>query len=59
MIHIIRSCATLQQITEMLAALDGDIKLAVDVERRILAGGGAIHADYERLHYNPATLQAR
>ncbi|CAG0936974.1 hypothetical protein TFLX_05877 [Thermoflexales bacterium] len=47
MIHIIRSRATSQQITEMLEALDGYIKLAVDVERRILAGGGAMHADCE------------
>ncbi len=47
MIHIIRSRATAQQIAEMLEALDGYIKLAVDVERGILAGGGAMHADCE------------
>ena len=47
MIHIIRSRATAQQMTEMLEALDGYIKLAVDVERGILAGGGAMHADCE------------
>lgn len=47
MIHIIRSGAASRQITEMLEALDGYIKLAVDVERRILAGGGAMHADCE------------
>jgi len=46
-IHIIRSRATAQQMTEMLEALDGYIKLAVDVERGILAGGGAMHADCE------------
>jgi hypothetical protein len=47
MIHIIRSHATAQQITEMLEALDGYIKLAVDVKHGILAGGGAMHADCE------------
>jgi hypothetical protein len=47
MIHIIRSHATKQQIAEMLEVLSGYIKLAVDVERGILAGGGAMHADCE------------
>ncbi len=31
----------------MLALLKSYIKLAVDVERRILAGGGELHADCE------------
>lgn len=47
MIHIIRSQATSQQIAEMLEALGGYIKLAVDVERGTLAGGDAMHADCE------------
>ena len=47
MIHIIRVHTTSQQMTEMLEALGGYIKLAVDVERGILAGGGAMHADCE------------
>jgi len=46
-IAIIRSHATAQQMTEMLEVLEGYIKLAVDVERGILAGGGAMHADCE------------
>ncbi len=45
--HIIRSHATSEQIAEMLEAFGGYIKLAVDVERGILAGGGAMHADCE------------
>ncbi len=47
MIHIIRTHATQQQMDEMLEALDTYIKLAVDVRRSILAGGGVMHADCE------------
>ncbi len=47
MIHIIRLRATPQQITEMLQTLETYIKLAVDVQRGILAGGGTMHADCE------------
>lgn len=47
MIHIIREHATMQQIQDMLNALGSYIKLAVDVRRRILAGGGFMHADCE------------
>ncbi len=47
MIHVIRSRATEQQITEMLESLETYIKLAVDIRRGILAGGGVMHADCE------------
>ena len=47
MIHLIRERATPQQLTEMLEALEVYIKLAVDVRRGILAGGGTLHADCE------------
>ena len=47
MIHIIREMATDSQIREMLEQLENYIKLAVDVRREILAGGGALHADCE------------
>ncbi|MBN1318866.1 MAG: hypothetical protein JXA42_25520 [Anaerolineales bacterium] len=47
MIHIIREPAKTQQIQEMLQDLETYIKLAVDIERELLAGGGALHADYE------------
>jgi hypothetical protein len=47
MIHIIRERATKQQLQEMMEILETYIKLAVDVERGILAGGGAMHADCE------------
>jgi hypothetical protein len=46
-IHIIRNRATQEQIREMLEELETYIKLAVDVERNILSGGGEYHADCE------------
>lgn len=47
MIHIIRSPATALEIEEMLQSLGEYIKLAVDIRREILAGGGIMHADCE------------
>jgi hypothetical protein len=49
MIHIIRSRATQQQLSDMLQTLGTYIKLAVDIQRGILAGGGAMHADCEAI----------
>ncbi|MEZ4863992.1 MAG: DUF5674 family protein [Caldilineaceae bacterium] len=46
-IHIIRTRATSQQVAEMQQTLQTYIKLAIDVERKILAGGGEMHADCE------------
>lgn len=48
-IHIIRQPATEKEIKEMLEELETYIKLAVDVERNILAGGGEYHADCEEV----------
>ena len=45
MIHIIRLRAKKQQMEEMLQTLSTYIKLAVDIQRGILAGGGVMHAD--------------
>lgn len=48
MIFIIREPATSEQINQMSQTYFGlMIKLAVDVEREILAGGGELHADCE------------
>ena len=47
MVHIIRSPAPRQQIDEMLETLETYIKLAIDIDRGLLAGGGALHADCE------------
>lgn len=48
-IHIIRDRATPKQMTEMLQSLLSYVKLAVDIQRGILAGGGEFHADCEAL----------
>ena len=45
-IHILRQRASENQILEMLKELQTYIKLAVDVERAVLAGGGEYHADF-------------
>jgi len=47
MIHILRSRATKKQLDEMLETLGVYVKLAVDIHRGILAGGGPLHADCE------------
>ncbi|MGD1702730.1 DUF5674 family protein [Dapis sp. BLCC M229] len=47
MIYLLRERATKQQINEMLATLNSYIKLAVDIEKGVLAGGGELHADCE------------
>jgi hypothetical protein len=57
MIHVIRSRATAQQMADMLEALSDYIKLAVDVERGILAGGGAMHADCESMLLEDGSIQ--
>ncbi|MBE9116564.1 hypothetical protein IQ249_11700 [Lusitaniella coriacea LEGE 07157] len=49
MIHLIRDHATQAQIDEMLQILGAYIKLAVDIEQGILAGGGELHADCEQV----------
>jgi hypothetical protein len=46
-IHIIRKLATGKEIREMLQELETYIKLAVDIKRNILAGGGEYHAGCE------------
>lgn len=47
MVHLLRSRATKQQLDEMLEKLGVYVKLAVDIRRGILAGGGVLHADCE------------
>ena len=49
MLLIIRQAVTREQIEQMLEQFDSNfIKLAVDVDREILAGGGELHADCEQ-----------
>jgi hypothetical protein len=47
MILILRDAADPEQIAIMLETLGAYIKLAVDVERALVAGGGELHADCE------------
>jgi hypothetical protein len=49
MIQIIRSQATPEQMQLMLEVLGIYIKLAVDIQQGILAGGGELHADCEQV----------
>ena len=49
MIYLIQKPATKEQIEAMLESLDTYIKLAVDIELLILAGGGEYHADCEAM----------
>jgi len=39
--------ATKEEIRQMLTALKSYIKLAVDIKKEVLAGGGVLHADCE------------
>ncbi len=48
-VHLLRERATGQQLAEMLEALHTYVKLAVDIERKIIAGGGGMHADAEKI----------
>jgi hypothetical protein len=48
-IHMVKDKATAEQIQEMAAYYAGHIKVAVDLEQYILAGGGEWHADCERV----------
>ena len=47
MVNLIQERATKEQLEEMLENLSSYIKVAVDIERGILAGGGEHHADCE------------
>lgn len=50
MLIIIREPANDEQITQMAETYSGlMIKLAVDVDREVLAGGGELHADCEQI----------
>ena len=57
MIHIVRSQATSQQIADMLEALSDYIKLAMDVRRGVLAGGGVMQADCESALLDEGSMQ--
>jgi len=58
MIHLLRQRATAAQVAEMLETLNVYIKLAVDIEQEIAAGGGALHADCEAVLLEAGGRQA-
>lgn len=47
MIHVLKEKTTPTQIQDMLQEYEGMIKIVVDIRRRILSGGGEMHADCE------------
>jgi hypothetical protein len=49
MIYLLSQKATIQQINDMLEIYPRLIKIAVDIRRSALAGGGEMHADCERI----------
>jgi hypothetical protein len=56
-IHFIKEKASSEQITDMLQAFEEFIKLAVDIEQEILAGGGSMHADCEEVLLQAGSAQ--
>ena len=55
MILIIREPATREQLAQLSETSGGTlVKLAVDVERRVLVGGGELHADCEAAFWKMA-----
>lgn len=56
-VHLIKEEATPEQISDMLQAFDEFIKLAVDIEQEILAGGGSMHADCEEVLLQEGSAQ--
>lgn len=59
MILIIRETATPEQIEQMTEQFgENFIKLAVDINREILAGGGELHADCEQALLEDTSQQA-
>ena len=57
MIYIVRQRATEDQMKEMLQTLGNYVKLAVDVKRGILAGGGGMHAECESSLLEDGSIQ--
>ncbi len=57
MILILRNKATRQQVEEMLEELDPLVKFAVDIKRKIWAGGGEMHSDWESVLLEDGSCQ--
>lgn len=57
MIYFLEQKASPEQVAEMLQVLKSYIKLAVDIEKKVLAGGGVLHADCEAVLLENGSLQ--
>ena len=57
MMYLLKQKASSEQVEEMLQTLHSYIKLAVDIEKQILAGGGVLHADCEAVLLEVGSLQ--
>lgn len=57
MIHLLHAPASTQQIQDMLEVFGSYIKLAVDIRRGVLAGGGILHADCEAVLLDDGSQQ--
>ncbi len=57
MIHLLHSRATPKQLEEMLQEDEDYIKVATDIEREVLAGGGEKHADCEKVLLDDGSRQ--
>jgi hypothetical protein len=56
-IHLIKKKATMSQIKEMMETLNSYIKVAIDIDREVLAGGGMLHADCEAVLIDDGSKQ--
>jgi hypothetical protein len=56
-IHLLRAKATPEQMQEMLVEHTTMIKVVVDIRRKVLAGGGKMHADCEALLIDDGSAQ--
>jgi hypothetical protein len=57
MIRLLHTPASAEQANEMLGSLGDYIKVAVDIRRGVLAGGGELHADCEQLLLDDGSQQ--
>ncbi len=57
MIHVVRDRASSIELHDMLEALQTYVKVAVDVRRQVLAGGGEMHADCEAVLLEDGSAQ--
>jgi len=57
-ILVLRERATPEQVAVMLQVYGTFIKLAVDVERAVMAGGGELHSDCEQALLDEGSRQA-